>query len=93
MFILFRPTGLQMVWEKGIQDDLGQVPLAGPTVLLDTLQINFNMFPDRVFTQGMGVVHHLAEVDNEVGLTQSQYWYAKRAPLTPVPLVPKPHIG
>ena len=28
---------------KGIQDDLGQVLLAGPTVLLDTLQIDLKM--------------------------------------------------
>ena len=41
----------------------------------------------------MGVVHHLADVDNEVGLTQSQYCYARRAHMTPMPLVPKSLIG
>ena len=49
--------------------------------------------PDRVLMQGMGVVHHLAEVDNEVGLTQSQYCYARMAHLTPMSPNPKPHIG
>ena len=92
MFIVFRPAGPQMVWEKGIQDDQGQVPLAGPTVLLDTLPIDLKYPPGRVFTQGMDEVHHLAEVDNEVGLTQSQYCYARRAHLTPMPLLPKPKI-
>ena len=35
---MFRPAGLQMVWEKGIQDYLGLVPLAGLTVLLQYTQ-------------------------------------------------------
>ena len=52
MFILFRPAGLQIVWEKGIQDDLGQVPLAGPTVLLDTLQIDLKMSPRQGLHSG-----------------------------------------
>ena len=45
MFILFRLAGLQMVWEKCTQDDLEQVPLAGPTVLLHTLQNDLKMSP------------------------------------------------
>ena len=40
---LLGPAGLQMVWENGTQDDLGQVPLAGSTVLLDTFQIDLKM--------------------------------------------------
>ena len=54
MFILFSPAGLQMVWEKGIQDDLGQVPLAGPTDLLYTLQIDLKMSPRQGLHTGDG---------------------------------------
>ena len=49
--------------------------------------------PDRFFILEMGVVHHLAEVDNEVGLMHSKYCYARRAHLTPLPLVPESLIG
>ena len=51
--------------------------------------------PDRVFTQGMGVVQHLAEVDDElVGSTEwISYYNARRVHLSLMSLVPKPHIG
>ena len=54
MFILFRPADLQMVWEKGFQDDLGQVPLAGPTVLLHTLQNDLKISPRQGLHTGDG---------------------------------------
>ena len=54
MFILCRPAGLQMVWEKGTQDDLGQVPLHGPTALLDTLHIDLKMSPRQGLHTGNG---------------------------------------
>ena len=47
MFILFRPAGLQMVWEKDTQDDLGQVPLTSPNVHLHTLQNDLKMSPTQ----------------------------------------------
>ena len=70
-----------MVWEKGIQDDLGHVHLLVPLSSFNALKLS----PDRVFTQGMGMVHLLAEVGNDVGWSQSQYCYARRAHLTPMP--------
>ena len=54
MFILFRPVDLQMVWGKGTQDDLGQVPIAGPTVLLHTIQIDLKMSPRQGLHTGDG---------------------------------------
>ena len=63
----------------------------GKRVLMMTLHFRMILkcHPDRVFIQGMGVVHYLAEVDNEVRLMQSQYCYARRSHLTPMPLVLK----
>ena len=83
-------SGLQVFrWcgKKGTQDDLGQVPLAGPTVLLDTLQIDLKMSPRQGIHTGDVVVEIV------IGLTQSQYCYARRAHLTPMPLVPRSLIG
>ena len=43
-----------MVWEKGTQDDLRQVPLADPTVLLHTLQNDLKMCPRHGLHTGDG---------------------------------------
>ena len=73
-----------MIWEISRYMTKGQVPVAGPIALPDTLDTDITKSPRNILHTGHGCVQHLAEVASHTGIS---YCNERRAHLPHMSLV------